>query len=86
MIQNYRALGSRKSLKLNFFHSHLDFFPDKLGDISDEHGERFHHDIAIMESRYQGQFSPNMMGDYYWALSREESQQNKRESKIQKCF
>ena len=83
MIQNYRALGSRMSLKLHFFHSHLDFFPDNLGDISDEHGERFHQEIAIMESRYQGRFSPNMMGDYCWTLQREESQQNKRKSKIQ---
>lgn len=26
-IQNYSALSSRLSLKLNFFHSRLDFFP-----------------------------------------------------------
>ena len=61
MIQNYRALGSRMSLKLHFFQAHLDFFPDNLGDISDEHGERFHQEIAIMEIRYQGRFSPTLV-------------------------
>ena len=34
-------------------HSHLDFFPPNLGAVSDEQGERFHQDIAIMEKRYQ---------------------------------
>ena len=35
------------SLKLHFLHSHLYFFPENLGDVSDEHGERFHQDIGI---------------------------------------
>jgi len=34
--------------------SHLDFFPENLGKVSDEHGERFHQDILAMEKRYQG--------------------------------
>ncbi|GBP90238.1 hypothetical protein EVAR_100685_1 [Eumeta japonica] len=29
------------SLKIHFLHSHLDFFPQNLGAVSDEHGERF---------------------------------------------
>ncbi|UYV82366.1 K02A2.6-like [Cordylochernes scorpioides] len=41
------------SLRIHFLHSHLDFFPDNLGAFSDEHGERFHQDISIMEKRYQ---------------------------------
>jgi hypothetical protein len=30
------------SLKIHFFVSYLDFFPENLGEVSDEHGERFH--------------------------------------------
>ncbi|UYV84383.1 hypothetical protein LAZ67_X001983 [Cordylochernes scorpioides] len=41
------------SLKIHFLHSHLDFFPNNLGAVSDEHGERFHQDISSMEKRYQ---------------------------------
>ena len=30
------------SLKIHFLHSHLDFFPESCGEVSVEHGERFH--------------------------------------------
>lgn len=66
------------SLKIHFLHSHLDFFPENLGAVSDEQGERFHQDIATMEQRYQGRWDPAMMGDYYWFLKREDSSYHKR--------
>ena len=87
MLKSYQELGARMSLKIHFFHSHLDFFPKNLGEVSDEHGERFHQEIAIMETRYQGRFNPNMMGDYCWTLQREsDSSSYKRKSKAQKHF
>ncbi|UYV74905.1 hypothetical protein LAZ67_12001752 [Cordylochernes scorpioides] len=55
---------------IHFLHSHLDFFPDNLGAVSDEHGERFHQDISSMEKRYQGKWSPGMLADYCWTLMR----------------
>lgn len=58
------------SLKIHFLHSHLDFFPENLGDESDEHGERFHQQMKTMERRYQGFWDEAMMGDYCWFLSR----------------
>ena len=42
-------------------------------DVSDEHGERFHQDIATMENRYKGKCKPNMMADYCWSLKRDTS-------------
>jgi len=42
-------MGCSMSLKIHFLESHLDFFPEKLGEISNEHGERFHQDIMAME-------------------------------------
>jgi hypothetical protein len=36
-------------------HSHFDFFPDNYGMVSNEHGERFHPEIATMKERYQGE-------------------------------
>ena len=44
--------------------THLDFFPGKLGLVSDEHGEKFHHDIATIEKRYQGKWSTSSLADY----------------------
>ncbi|KDR24014.1 hypothetical protein L798_07957, partial [Zootermopsis nevadensis] len=59
------------SLKIHFLHSHLDFFPRNLGDVSDEQGKRFHEDIRTMEEQYQGRWDPAMMGDYCWFLQKE---------------
>jgi hypothetical protein len=49
----------------------LDFFPENLGALSEEQGERFHQDIKKMERRYQGRWNVNMMGDYSWMLHHE---------------
>ena len=54
MLEAYRQMGCRMSLKMHFLHSHLNFFPENLGAVSDEQGERFHQDIQAMEARYQG--------------------------------
>jgi len=74
------------SLKMHFLHSHLDFFPENLGEVSDEHEERFHQDIVTMETRYQGKYNPNMMGDYCWFLHRETDVQHKCQAKCLKHF
>ena len=52
------------SLKIPFLESHLYIFPENLGEVSDEHGERFHQDILAMEKRYQGKLTSSMMADY----------------------
>ena len=66
MLACFEALGYRMSLKVHFLHSHLDYFPQNLDDMSEEHGERFHQDIKSMETRYQGQWDVSMMADYCW--------------------
>ena len=71
LIENFRKLGCCISLKVNFLHSHLYIFPENLGDVSEEHGERFHQGIATMKRRYQGRWDTAMMGDYIWSLQSE---------------
>lgn len=68
LLQAYKKLGCSMSLKIHFLHSHLDFFPENLGAVSDEHGERFHQDIKTIEKRYKGKNLCNMLGDYCWNL------------------
>ncbi|CAH1114358.1 unnamed protein product [Psylliodes chrysocephalus] len=53
-------MGINMSLKINFLHSHLDFFPENLGEVSDEHGERFHQDLKFFEQNYQGYWNQAM--------------------------
>ena len=48
---SYQKLGCNMSLKVHFLSSHLDYFPEKCGSVSDEHGERFHQDFAAMDCR-----------------------------------
>lgn len=71
MLKTFQELGCNMSVKVHFLHSHLNFFPDNLGAVSEEQGERFHQDIKEMEKRYQGRWDANMMGDYCWTLLRE---------------
>ena len=84
-ISAYKHLGCNMSLKIHLLDSHLDFFPENLGAVSDEHGERFHQDISVMESRYQGRWSAAMLADYCWTLQRDlPSTQYKRKSTAKK--
>jgi len=44
-IQSY---GMQYESEIYCLESHLNFFPENLGEVSDEHGERFHQDIMTM--------------------------------------
>ena len=70
LLLSLRGLRCRMSIKLHYLHSHLDTFPDNLGEVSEEQGERFHQDIKVMEDRYQGRWDLHMMSDYCWSLMR----------------
>ena len=54
LLMSLRDLGCTKSIKVHYLHSHLVSFPENLGDVSEEQGERFHQDSKTMEERYQG--------------------------------
>ena len=36
----------------------------------DEHGKRFHQDVAIIEKRFKGKCFVGMFADYYWSVKR----------------
>jgi hypothetical protein len=63
LLMAYKAMRCNMSLKVHFLDSHLDFFPENLSAVSDEHRERFHQDISNMEKRYQGKWSLSMLAD-----------------------
>ena len=39
MLYNFQQLGCTMSIQLHYVHSHLDVFPDNLGDFSEEQGD-----------------------------------------------
>lgn len=70
-LKAYGEMGCRMSIKIHFLHSHLDFFPENLGKLSDEQGERFHQEISAIETRFVGKSQIRMLANYCWSLKRE---------------
>ena len=71
MLTAFKNLGCNMSIKMHYLFSHLDWFPENLGSMSDEQGERFHQDMKEMETRYQGRLDAVIMADYCWTLKRD---------------
>jgi hypothetical protein len=81
LLDAYKALGCNTSPEIHSLHSHLHFFPPNLEAVSDEHGERFHQDIAQMERRYSRKWNEKMLADYCWTLQRETSEEEYKRKK-----
>ena len=58
LMSAMKDLGGNISIKVHYMHSHLDWFPENLGDVSEEQGER------RMEERDGGTL-PRQMGVQY---------------------
>ena len=71
LLESFRSLGARISVKMHFLSSHLAYFPDNCGDYSEEQGVRFHQDLRHMEERYQGYWDVNMLAACCWCLKRD---------------
>lgn len=82
LVRNYGEIGCLMSFKLHLINSHVDCFPDNVGDYSEEQGERFHQDIKTMETRYQGfeNADEHMLADYCWSLKRDTPNEHKRKA------
>jgi len=65
--------GVNMSLKIHL-DAHLECFPENCGAFSDEHGERFHQEMASMEIRFKGKKGKNIAGllaEYCWSIRRD---------------
>jgi len=57
MLTNFQTVGARMSIKLHYLFSHLGRFPDNLGEVSEEQGERFHQ--AKTGNKVPGSMGPS---------------------------
>jgi len=64
----------------------LGFFPENLGEVSDENGERFHQDIMSMEKQCQGKWTSSMLADYCWTLKMDVPEANYRQKSSASTF
>ena len=68
MVDSFQKLKSSMSLKLHFMDSHVECFPENLGDYSVEQG--------------QVRWDENMMVDYCWMLKRDAPQKETMKRKM----
>ena len=71
MLFTFKDLDVKMRIRVHHLFSHLDCFSTKLGDLNEEHGERFRQDIKVMKERYQGRCDAHMMTDHCWSLLRD---------------
>lgn len=85
-LDAYDKMGCHMSIKVHFLHSHLNFFPENLGQFSDEQGEHFHQEIALMERRFEGKNKIKMVSEYCWSLIRDDDGEPLRKKRASKNF
>ena len=86
LLRNFQKLGACMSVKFHFLRSHLDYFPQNCGYLSEQQGERFHQDIRVMKERYQGRWDVNFLADYFWCLKRDAVATQHRRKSLKRPF
>ena len=74
------------SIKIHYLFSHLGRFPENLGEVSEERGEKFHQAIKNMEMGYQGRWDSRIMSGFFWSLMRDSTQQNYKWKSYKRAF
>ena len=69
-----------------FLQSHLDYFPKNWGDLGEEQGECFHHDIHNMEEHCQGPRDVNFFADYCWCLKHDTVAAERKRKSLKRPF
>ena len=85
-LEAYGEMGCNMSIKIHFLHSHLGFFPENLGQLSDEQGERFHQEISAIEKRFEGKNQVRVLANYCWSLKRETDDSSYKRRRSSKYF
>ena len=86
LLSSFQDLGCNMSIKVLHLKSHLDSFPEILGPVSDEQGERFHQEIKVMEYHCQGRWNIYMIAEYCWSLVRHKPQVSQKQNALKQQF
>jgi hypothetical protein len=71
LMDSIKKINCRMTVKVHFLDAHIEYFPDNLGQFSEEQGERFHQKLKSFENRYNQSCSANILSDYCWFFVRE---------------
>lgn len=61
-LDKFEPMSCSMRIKINFFHSHVDCFPENLGQVSEEEAIRFHQNIKNMKRKYE-RYDKNILAD-----------------------
>ena len=87
MLKNLQDINANMCIKVYFWHSHQDKFPDNCGIVGDEHGEQFYQDVKTMEENHQRRCDKQMIADYCWSIKRDLNNiEHDRKSRKKKCL
>ena len=78
ILKKFQGQGCLMSIKLHFLHSHLEHFPENIGDCSEKQGERFQQDIEEMERHYQGRWDEHAMAEFCWLVKKDVAGESKK--------
>ena len=68
MLTNFETLGAKMSIKIRHLFSHLDRFPDNLGEVSEKQGERFDQAIKTLTSKSTNRHHINVTFNKSWTF------------------
>jgi len=86
LLTSYKTIGCNVSLKIHFLESHLDFSLENFGEVSGEHGGRFHKNILAMEEQYQGKWTSSILAESCWTLKTDVPETNYRRKSYASTF
>ena len=68
MLFKFKELVVKMSINVYYFFSHLYGFPANFGELTEEHGERFHQNIKAMEERHHDRWDAHTTAGCCWSL------------------
>jgi len=72
LISALQAMGCRSvTNKMHLIFKHKDKFEGYLGNFSDEHGERLHKEMQVLEKRFGRNANKEMLAEYIWSVKRD---------------
>ena len=67
MIKSLVKCGCNYSPKMHCVHCHFDEIFNRQFSVSDEHGERIHQTMRLIEERFIGKCQKSMLCEYIWS-------------------
>lgn len=66
LMLSLKQLNCNYSPKMHAIHHHFSVLLDRQYSVSDQHGEKMHQTMKVLEDRYDGKSCCSLLSDYIW--------------------